>query len=72
MNKNILVVIGVLMAVAGGLGLYFGGIPVEREVLSVGEQSLGYTETKSIPEWLSGLLLGLGVALTAFGVFSKK
>ncbi|MDX1443690.1 MAG: hypothetical protein R3270_07930 [Gammaproteobacteria bacterium] len=71
MNTKAMMIIGIILVVAGGLALYFGGIPVEREALNIGEASIGYTETRQIPEWLSGGIIGVGAILFIFG-FSKK
>lgn len=72
MNNKIMMIIGILLVVAGGLALYFGGIPMEREAISLGEASIGYTETKEIPQWLSGAAIGIGAVLFLFGFTRKK
>lgn len=72
MNSKAIMIIGIVLVVAGGLALYFGGIPVEREAVNIGEASLGYTETKNIPQWLSGAAIGVGAILFLVGFTRKK
>ena len=72
MNTKALMIIGIVLVVAGGLALYFGGIPVEREAVNIGEASIGYTETRTIPQWASGAAIGVGAILFIIGFAKKK
>lgn len=72
MNSKVMMIIGIILVVAGGLALYFGGIPVEREALNIGDASIGYTETRTIPQWASGIAIGVGAILFIIGFTKKK
>lgn len=72
MNSKVMMIVGILLVLAGGLVLYFGGIPQETESIRIGSASIGYTETKTVPDWVSGLALGAGAILFIVGFTGKK
>lgn len=70
------IVIGIVIAIVGGVGLYFGGLPyTDREqVLDIGplEASAEVREKVEIPPLLSGGILALGVGIVVYGAGRNK
>lgn len=71
-GSKALIVIGILLIVAGAAALFFGGIPQDREAIEIGQASIGYTETESVPPWLSWGGIVVGAALLLVGFTGKK
>jgi hypothetical protein len=68
----VLLVIGVLLVVLGVLTLAFGGFPVERNAIEIGDASIAITETRTVPQWAGWAGLVVGAVLAALGLASKK
>jgi len=70
------IVIGIVIALVGGVGLYFGGLPyTDREqVLDVGplEATAEMRKKVEIPPLLSGGILALGVGIAVYGAGRKR
>lgn len=68
--------LGIAIAILGGVALYFGGIPyTDREqILDVGpiQASAEVRERFDIPPLVAGGLLALGVGVVAYGVGRKR
>ena len=71
-GSKAMIVIGILLIVAGAAALFFGGIPQDREAIEIGQASIGYTETESVPQWLSWGGIVVGAALLLVGFTGKK
>ncbi|HEX6928770.1 MAG TPA: hypothetical protein VF267_05950 [Gammaproteobacteria bacterium] len=71
-TSKMMIVIGVLLIVAGVVALVFGGIPQERDAIEIGQASIGVTQTESIPQWVSGLGIGIGAVLLLLGFTGRK
>ena len=71
-SSKAMIVIGILLIIAGAAALYFGGIPQDREAIEIGQASIGYTETAAVPQWVSGLGIGIGAVLLLLGFVGKK
>lgn len=68
------VVIGVVIAVLGGVGLWLGGIPyTERESVELGpiQASADVERRLEIPPLVAGSILALGVGLAVYGATRK-
>jgi hypothetical protein len=72
MQGKVMLIIGAVLVVLGVLGLIFGGIPEERHAIEIGEASIGVTETREIPAWMSWTAVGIGIALGAVGFNTRK
>lgn len=70
--SKLMIVIGVLLILAGAAALFFGGIPQERDAIEIGQASIGVTRTESIPQWVSGLGIGVGAVLLLLGFTGRK
>lgn len=74
MSRRALLVLGVILAVVGLLGLAVGGIPyTEEESFSVGplEASTEVEREREIPPLLAGLVLAAGAGLVVYGVAGR-
>lgn len=71
MRMNVAMLIGIVLIVAGGIGLALRGFSYTREeqILDVGpiEATAETRESVAIPIWLSGIVLGLGVVILVVG-----
>lgn len=68
------VVIGIILAAVGGVGLWLGGIPyTERETMELGPISASADVEKrfDIPPLAAGGLMALGVGLAVYGASRK-
>ncbi len=68
------VVIGVVLAALGGVGLWLGGIPyTERETMELGpiQASADVERVLEIPPLAAGALLALGTGLAVYGATRK-
>jgi len=68
------VVIGVILAVLGGVGLWLGGIPyTETETMELGplQASADVERTFEIPPIAAGALMAVGAGLTVYGATRK-
>lgn len=68
-------VVGVVLAVLGGVGLWLGEIPyTERETLELGpiEASADVERAIEIPPLLAGSLMALGVGIAVYGAGRKR
>lgn len=64
------IVVGVVLALLGGLGLWLGEIPYkERETLELGpiQASADVERAIEIPPLLAGSLMALGVGIAVYG-----
>lgn len=64
------IVVGVVLAVLGGVGLWLGEIPyTERETFELGpiSASADVERTREVPPLLAGAVLALGVGLAVYG-----
>lgn len=69
------VVVGVVIAVLGAVGLWLGEIPyTERETFQLGpiEASADVERAREIPPLLAGSLMALGVGLAVYGSTRSK
>ena len=69
------VVIGVILAGLGGVGLWMGGIPyTETETMELGplQASADVERTYEIPPLLAGAVMALGTGLAVYGATTKK
>jgi len=69
------VVIGIVLAALGGVGLWLGGIPyTERETMELGPLSASADVEREfeIPPLAAGGLLALGVGLAVYGATRKE
>ena len=68
------VVIGVVLAVLGGVGLWLGGIPyTETETMELGplQASADVERRMEIPPLAAGAVMALGVGLAVYGATRK-
>lgn len=68
------VVIGVILAVLGGVGLWLGGIPyTERETMELGPitATADVEREFEIPPIAAGALMALGTGLAVYGATRK-
>lgn len=68
------IVIGVVLAAIGGVGLWLGGIPyTERETMELGpiQASADIEREFEIPPIAAGALLALGTGLVVYGATRK-
>lgn len=69
------IVIGVVLAAVGGVGLWLGGIPyTERETMEIGpiQASADVERQFEIPPIAAGALLALGAGLVVYGATRKN
>ncbi len=68
-----LTIIGALIILAGGFVLLRGfSFTKDKSVLEVGPISASVEEKQSIPPWVGGLAVGVGLVLVVAGVSSKS
>jgi hypothetical protein len=71
MRINVAMLIGIVLIVAGGIGLALKGFSYTREdqILDIGpiEATAETQENVAIPVWISGIVLGLGVVILVAG-----
>lgn len=76
MKRSPLLVVGLVIAVLGGVGLALGGFTTEDQqtVLEIGsfEATATVEERVEIPPLLSGVVLALGVGLVVYGATKKS
>ena len=76
MNRSVLLIAGIVLAVLGALALWKGGIPyTEREqVLDIGpvEATAETEERFSVPPLLGGVVLAAGAVLVVVGATRAK
>jgi TRAP-type C4-dicarboxylate transport system permease small subunit len=72
---NPIKIVAIVLLVAGGLGLAYGGFTYTKEthkaVLGPIEMSVKDTQTVDVPLWASAAALAAGVALLLFGGKSR-
>lgn len=75
MKRATLTGIGLVLALAGGAGLAFGGVPYEDEavLLDAGplEASASVEREWTIPPLAAGAVLGLGLVVAGYGVVRR-
>lgn len=71
-TSKVMIIVGILLIVAGAAALFFGGIPQDRDAIEIGQASIGVTETESVPQWVSGLGIGVGAVLLLLGFTGRK
>jgi hypothetical protein len=72
---NPIKILAIVLVVAGGLGLAYGGFTYTREthkaVIGPIEMSVKDTQSVNVPIWASAAALAAGVALLLFGGKSR-
>jgi hypothetical protein len=67
MRFNLLTILGILLVIAGALGLAGVGIPTNRSVVEMGPMQATVQENRTIPPVLAVVLLLAGVGAVVVG-----
>ena len=71
-----LTVLGIVIAVVGGVALYFGGLPyTEREqILDIGpiQATAEVRDRVDVPPLVGGAILAFGVGLAVYGAVRRR
>lgn len=67
MRFNLLTILGILLILAGALGLAGVGIPTNRSEVEIGPIEASVQEKRTIPPVLAGVLLLAGVGVVVVG-----